>query len=363
MAPPAPLFEFTCHESVASLEVPLGKSTSELENLAAACDSGEGYEQYLMQVRRRLRVISVPRRQLDVVHRRVNSLIFPADLAMGKEINGFVARRSTRTNALPHVGARYLQKFDIKDFFASIRTAQVDAAFCQIGFGADAAAVLARLVSCQGRVPLGARTSPRVSNVVLMPFDEAMVALAAERALVYTRYADDLSFSAADGFDVTSEVEAALASSGFELNASKTKSFKLGQPMFVTGLSVSDQLWPRLRKRFKAQLRREFYFVEKYGLAGHAEAIGRPWHSTASRMMGQLHYARSIEPEFSAKLEANYSAAFRQLIPQRSDDRIERVQRHRQEFLRPVANAPEASLPFYAPTIPLPVERVRRAVD
>ena len=57
-------------------------------------------------------------------------------------------------------------------------------------------------MSCKGRVPLGARTSPRVSNVILVSFDEAMVALALEPGLVYTRYADDLSFSGAEYFDM-----------------------------------------------------------------------------------------------------------------------------------------------------------------
>jgi len=282
--------------------------------------------------------------------------LFPADLALGAGVNGFVARKSTRTNALPHVGATHLQKFDIRDFFASIRTAQVETALREVGFGADAASMLSRLVSCKGRVPLGARTSPRISNLVLRSFDEAMAGLAAENALVYTRYADDLSFSAKRYFDVGSEVEAALTSRGFALNSSKTKSFKLGQPMFVTGLAVSDEVQPRLRKRFKARLRREFYFVEKYGIEGHAEAIRERRQSVASRMMGQYHYARSIEPDFAAKLEASYAAAFNALIPERGDDRLERARRHQQEFLTQVASAPQRNLPFYVPTTPLRIE-------
>lgn len=355
MAPPAPLFEFTCHQSVASLEVPLGKPAEALEQLARTCDSGGSYDERSIWIRGKVRSISVPDSRLDFVHRRINSLLFPADLAMGAGVNGFVARRSTKTNAWPHVGAAYLQKFDIKDFFASIQTAHVGAALRGVGFGADAASILSRLMSCKGRVPLGARTSPRISNLVLMSFDEAMVALAAERALVYTRYADDLSFSSKDWFDVRSEVEAALRSKEFELNPSKTKSFKLGQPMFVTGLAISDEIGPRLRKRFKARLRREFYFVEKYGLAGHAEAIGERHQSAASRIMGQFHYARSIEPEFASKLESNYAIAFNSLIPEQNDDRVARARHNHQEFLTQVEKAPQANLPFYAPTSPLPV--------
>lgn len=363
MAPPVPLFEFTCHQSVASLEVPLGKPTHALEHLATTCDSGEAYQLNYFWIRNKLRSVSVPNNQLDIVHRRINSLIFPVDLAMRKEVNGFIARRSTITNARPHVGARYLQKFDIKDFFLNIRTLQVRTALRDIGFGAGAATMISRLVSCADRVPLGARTSPRISNLVLMSLDDAMIALADERELAYTRYADDLSFSAQAMFDVSSEVRAALAFSGFELNASKTKSFKHGQPMFVTGLAISDESRPRLRKRLKSQLRREFYFVERYGLAGHAGKIGVDRRRTASRLLGQFHYARSVEPEFATRLEAKYPTAFGELIPQRTDDRVERAQRSRQEFLTAVGNAPRQTLPFYTPTASLPFAPAHRAVE
>jgi len=123
--------------------------------------------------------------------------------------------------------------------------------------------------------------------------------------------------------------------------------------MFVTGLAVSDAVRPRLRKRLKHQLRGEFYFVEKWGLDEHARAIGEDSRSVARRMMGQLHYARSVEPAFSARLEEAYPNAFRMLIPQRTPDRLLRVQRHRHEFLERVARAPAESLPFYTPSAPL----------
>src|SRR6478735_9295090 len=106
MAPPASLFELTYHDSVASLEIPLGRPASKLEELASECDAGANYKHHLFPVHGRLRVISVPSSSLNVVHGRMNALLFPVDLAMTKEVNGFVARRSTYTNAVPHKGAK-----------------------------------------------------------------------------------------------------------------------------------------------------------------------------------------------------------------------------------------------------------------
>jgi hypothetical protein len=269
-------------------------------------------------------------------------------------VHGYVVRRSTLTNALPHVGARFLQKFDIKDFFASVATSQIEAGLVAIGLGVEAANLVARLTSCEGRLPLGARTSPRISNLMLMAFDDAMSTLASRHGVTYTRFADDLSFSGSETFDLSVEVERELDSHGFTLNAAKTRTFKRGQPMYVTGLGVSDEHIPRLRKRFKAKLRQEFYFIQKHGLDEHATWIkNKDPRGLQFRIMGRYHYARMIEPAFTAGLEARFPDAHRALIPTRSDDRIQRVQRHRDDFLRDVSAAPAAALPFYEPTIRL----------
>ena len=355
MAPPVPLFEFVCHGSISSLEIPLAMSTLAMERLAEACDSGEAYTTHHFFIRGRWRTVSIPVANLARIQARINSLLFPLDLALRNEVNGFVSRKSTRTNALPHVGATFLQKFDIADFFANIDTEQVDASLRRAGFGDAAAAMLSRLTSCNGQVPLGARTSPRISNLVLMSFDDTMASLAARKGIVYSRYADDVSFSSTTkDFDVHHDVAEELAKHGFALNPSKTKKFRHGQPMFVTGLAVSDVSYPRLRKRLKSQLRREFYYIEKHGIEGHATAVGQSPHRVARRLLGQFHYARSIEPAFTSKLETSYPKSFGELIPQRGDDRIERAQRHRTEFLREVARAPVKNLPFYRPEYPLP---------
>ncbi|GAB3601247.1 reverse transcriptase family protein [Microbacterium tumbae] len=364
MAPLDPIFEFTYHDSAASLEAPLGRSAAGLHVLAERCDSGEAYDQEMMRVRRKWRAVAIPDRELDITQRRISAFLFPVDIAMGAAVHGYVARRSILTNAEPHIGAKHLQKFDIADFFSNITTERITASLEAAGFGADAATIIARLVSCEGRLPLGARTSPRISNLVLRDFDEAVMQVAENAGLTYTRYADDLSFSGTHAFDVSDVVASELTRRGFQLNASKTRTFKHGQPMFVTGLSVSDDKYPRLRKRLKAQLRKEFYFVEKFGLDEHAERTRRDAREAEGRIMGLFHYARSIEPEFAAGLERNYPKAHATLIPRRTDDRIERVRRHRENFLDMVTAAPAQALPFYTPTIELgPMEGLSTTSD
>ncbi|MGH7963362.1 MAG: reverse transcriptase family protein [Candidatus Binatia bacterium] len=353
MAPLAPLFEFRVHPTRASLEAPLGRDSSALEALAARCDEGSAYRAGVVMIRGKLRQLAVPKPELDAVQRRINQILYPVDLSLGPAPHGYVARRSTLTNARPHTGARFLQKFDIKDFFSNIPTARIESTLGGLGFGSEAASTLSRLTSCQGSLPLGARTSPRISNMVLIDLDDQMEALASELDLIYTRYADDLTFSALDPFDVSASVMDAITDAGFELNAAKTKRFKHGQPMFVTGLSVADSKFPRVRKRLKAQLRQEFYFIEKFGLEGHAAAVGESPSWTASRLTGEYHYCRTVEPDFADGLARNYPAARATIVPEHEDSRVERAQRHRRAFLSEVSNAPSKGLPYYVPSVPL----------
>lgn len=346
MAPLGPLFEFSYHNSASSLEPALGAPSISLEYLATACDIGAAYDRYLVRIRKKWRQITSPKYELDQVQKRINELLFPVDLNM-REAHGFVARRSILTNATTHVGAAHLQKFDIKDFFASVTTRQVIESLSAAGFGVEASRLLGRLVSCEGSLPLGARTSPRISNLVLASFDDDMSSLASDRGLRYSRYADDLSFSSDAQFDVSDDVATVLGTHGFSLNAAKTRLFKRGQPMFVTGLAVSDSERPRLRKRLKAQLRADFYFVNKYGATEHEERTGR----RAAKIMGQFLYARSIEPDYAANLRMRYPNAHRALIPVRADDRIERARRVQRDFVDAVRRAAPVSLPFYVPSV------------
>lgn len=352
MVPPAPIFEFSYYKSVASLEAPLAAPGYVLEVLADDCDSGRAYLVYEVIIRGKLRRVSVPARGLNGIQERISQLLLPADVASPSQAHGYIRGRSTLTNARVHAGATYLQKFDIASFFDTVTVEMIESSLADCGFGDAAATLLARLVSCTGILPLGSRSSPRVSNIVLRDLDDHLQAIADASQLRYTRYADDLTFSGGAIFDVASEVDAAVEAAGFHLNGAKTKSFKRGQPMYVTGLSVEDEL-PRVRSRLKRSLRVEFYFVEKYGVSGHASRRGLSPRSVAGRIMGQFHYVRAIEPAFASKLAAKYPKAHSQLIPTSGPRGPAEVMARRIHFVQRVRALPTRQLPRYAPLTPL----------
>jgi RNA-directed DNA polymerase len=109
---------------------------------------------------------------------------------------GFEKGSKLRFHAEQHAGARAVLTLDIENFFPSISIAQVTQVYRVAGYPSSAASILARLCTCRGALPQGAPTSPRLANLVCFRMDRRLSHFAERRGLVYSRYADDMSFSA-----------------------------------------------------------------------------------------------------------------------------------------------------------------------
>lgn len=101
------------------------------------------------------------------------------------------------THAERHDGCRWLLNIDLDNFFHQIDETEVREAMQQPPFQCDddTACLIARLTTFKGRLPMGAPTSPALSNIVFREEDQQLLARSRERGWLYTRYADDLTFS------------------------------------------------------------------------------------------------------------------------------------------------------------------------
>ncbi len=93
------------------------------------------------------------------------------------------------------MGKAVVLKMDLRNFFPTTTAARVERYFRIAGWSKEASALLTRLCTYEGALPQGAPTSPRLSNLVNHPMDARLAALAAASGAVYTRYADDMTFS------------------------------------------------------------------------------------------------------------------------------------------------------------------------
>ncbi len=240
-------------------------------------------------------VFAAKEERLSQLHRGV-SMVVANSASFGCHVQGFVKNRSTRTNAEQHLGAKVLLHADIQGFFDAITTQHVQDALVAYGMSVQMADLLAKACTIDGLLRQGTRCSPSVANLVCFHMDQALLLLAESSACVYTRYADDITFS---GSAVPSDdsVRAILLSRGFRLRDGQCTRQYRGRVQFVTGLSVSDSNAPRLPRRLKRQLRLVMYYIGRYGLDGHFE-----WPKQAGSnppviwLDGILCYAQSIEP-------------------------------------------------------------------
>lgn len=211
---------------------------------------------------------------------------------------GFVRNGSTRRNALAHCGSLRLLRVDIRNFFASITRARVELMLKEFGVFEASIPAISGLVTVFDVVAEGLPTSPMISNLVALGLDRQLAELATKFGAVYTRYADDMSFSVHSiGSDLPTveEVGSIVEAHGFTLAAEKSRRSKPGQAHFVTGLSVQVPERPTLPKRMSRRMRQELYYVGKYGVNGHAQHLKVRLKEVVNRIDGRLSYFCGID--------------------------------------------------------------------
>lgn len=214
----------------------------------------------------------------------------------------YVHGRTLSANATPHIGKPYLLKLDITDFFGSITFEQVyTAAFNTRYFPRQIGVMLAELCCCKGVLPQGAPTSPALSNRVMDRFDTYVGDWCRRRDIAYTRYCDDMTFSADCPLQfVYTKVKTLLEDMGFTVNEKKTRLISAANRQTVTGLTVNEKL--SVPRDYKQRLRQEVYYALRFGIADSAARAGYGAFSTDlmrywRRLLGQVLYVLHIEPD------------------------------------------------------------------
>jgi RNA-directed DNA polymerase len=200
--------------------------------------------------------------------------------------HGFVPGRSIITNARLHVGRQWVVTLDIKDFFPSITSRQVRAALDGLDSEPEVLSAMTRLLTRHGRLPQGSPTSPHVANLVAAELDLRLARTAASRGWVYTRYADDLTFSGdSPPLGLADATEAILGDYGFRAARGKTHVMGREQRQVVTGLVVNDRV--RLPKPQRRRLRAMLHQAEIIGDAAALDPV----------LQGHLAFARFVSRE------------------------------------------------------------------
>jgi RNA-directed DNA polymerase len=140
------------------------------------------------------RKIRQPSKEMKAIQawilRNILDKLTPSDHA-----TAFIQGRSILSNVLPHANNRYFVCMDIEEFFPSITFHSVKRIFKMIGYFSYAPGILADLCTCDIGLPQGGITSPSLSNLAAARLDRRLSGFTSRRNIIYTRYADDMTFS------------------------------------------------------------------------------------------------------------------------------------------------------------------------
>lgn len=251
----------------------------------------------------RLRQIGQPSREVKVLQR-----IFVREfgfLPVHPAAMAYRPNASIKENAQRHSGNGPILKFDFADFFPSIRPVDwMNYCISHDVLAGDDLNLSCRLLFVRYpdrpgmRLAVGAPSSPWLSNVLMHKFDESIEAAVAQDHVIYTRYADDLTFSAQrtgylNSVDrVLRKTLAGLQYPKLKINESKTALVTAKYRRVVTGITLANDGRITIGREKKRLIRSALHRFE----------LGKLTVDECQELAGFLAHLSNIEPDYFYKI-------------------------------------------------------------
>lgn len=249
--------------------------------------------------------------------------------------NSFAYQRgvSVKDCATVHVGARWLVKLDLRDFFSSIDERRVAKIFRLTTTDEATSVTLAKLCtrvplpahlprrSVLGLLPQGAPTSGMLANLVAHNLDLSLSRLASAQQLRYTRYSDDITFSSklkfsrGKGERVIRAAREHIAGNNFVMNEKKIRVCPPGSRLLVLGLLVDNEQ-VRLTTNFKKTLNWHVYGCKRFGITPYSRSQGfLKEDEYLLHVEGLFAHAMHVEPAWTQPLKQEWHASRASMKP------------------------------------------------
>jgi retron-type reverse transcriptase len=255
------------------------------------------------------RPISQPAKEVKLLQRLFQKQ-FLQNLPVHPSATAYEKGLSIKENAGRHMHNGPILKLDFKNFFPSIKASDWVAYAEAHGLLDDLEdrELSARLLfkstrtSAGMRLAIGAPTSPHISNLLMYDFDRLMAERAAREMVTYTRYADDLTFSAKrTGY--LQPIEKLVRTTLREinrprliLNDEKTVFATTKYRRVVTGLTLTNDGTISIGRERKKLIRAMIHHYEQ----GLLDA------ENSRKLVGLLAFANDAEPAFVLRMKLKY---------------------------------------------------------
>ena len=224
------------------------------------------------------RIIAAPNAEFKTIQKKlanILNIIYSPKVC----VFGFVNKKSIKTNAEKHIKKYEMLNIDLKDFFSQIHFGRVRGLFLAkpYSFNEEVATTLAQIVCYKGSLPQGAPTSPIITNMICASLDNDMMKFAKKHKLIYTRYADDLTFSGyknsilnvlvfynENGWQLSKELQSIFDKNSFQVNEEKIVAKSNSQRHEVTGVITNK--FPNIKREYSKTIRAILHNCDKNGI-------------------------------------------------------------------------------------------------
>ncbi len=268
-----------------------------------------------------MRTISAPKQKLKRLQYWVTENILNR-LPVCDQVHGFAKERSILTNASPHLEKDIVVNLDLKDFFPSISYKRVKGLFRKFGYSEQLSILLAlicteaqtRQVELNGQtwyiqknrrsLPQGSPASPAISNLIAYTLDKRLEGIAKKYNFTYTRYADDLTFSAykEQERNITKLlyfIRKVIREEGFTVHPEKTQIMRKNRQQRVTGIVVNQR--PNIDRQQLRRFRALLHHIEVNGW--QQQQWGHPSGYLPHSIEGYINFIRMVHPHKAKKFE------------------------------------------------------------
>lgn len=265
------------------------------------------------------RLIAQPTKWVKKVQREI-VLLYLSDFNISKSSFAYMENISIKDNARVHVKNKIILKMDFENFFPSIKPMDLISVFEKVKGKLNnldkliLIKYLFRKVDGSYELSVGAPSSPIISNIIMMEFDEMVEEYCLENEINYSRYADDITFSSNEYEKLEKTKKKIFEIVRLEnfpflkINEKKTIIVNKSSSRRVTGVILTNDQRVSVGDKLRRRIRTLLYLYSNDRL----KDVDVPY------LHGIVSHVKNIEPEFYNKINKKYGDDFFKILAKKS---------------------------------------------
>lgn len=192
-----------------------------------------------------------------------------------------------------HKNNLFILKVDLKNFYPSIKKERVYYTFLDLGYNSSVANLLTDICVRDDYLPQGAVTSAYLANLICRDLDYRIAGYCNKRDIIYTRYADDLTFSCDNRETLHKSlftIRRIIEGEKFELNTNKIHFMTPKCRKSVLGITLNENSL-KAPYEMKRMVRRLIHYQ-----------IATGDYTDNDKIRGYISYITSIEAAYKAQI-------------------------------------------------------------